>query len=257
MLPLYLVIETSGELGNHLTAINDGLDALVRSLQTEPDLAGALGMAVIEFGDGPNCCLDLTEVRLIETAPVCTGGGETSAETVLVDLRTRIDREVGSLLDAGSLVRQPLVLILTTGLASGSTSWWTAVQVLHDPSWSFRPHIFAYGFGSCDPEIIAALPDRPPWAYMPAPDREIATSLGALFDTWSQLLPIMSRRLGGGDTESEISGAEDRPKQAQSATSPRPEGFLWVWDVIDAIDAAEFQAALRESRKTTRAITSR
>ncbi len=34
MLPLYVVIETSGELGTHLAAINDGLDALVRSLQT-------------------------------------------------------------------------------------------------------------------------------------------------------------------------------------------------------------------------------
>ena len=252
MLPLYVVIETSGELGTHLTAINDGLDALVRSLQTDPNVAGALGMSVIEFGDGPNCCLDLTEVRLIETAPVCTGGKGTSAEAMLVDLRTRIDREVGGLLDAGSEVHQPLVLVLTTGLASGSTSWSTAVEEMHAPTWTFRPHVFAYGFGSCDPEILAALPDRPPWAYMQAPDREIATSLGALFDTWSRLLPTMTKSPVGGVTEPETSGAEGRPKQAHAATSPRPEGFLWAWDVIDAVDEAKFQAALRKSRSATR-----
>jgi uncharacterized protein YegL len=155
LLPFYLVCDESGSMADKgaIDAINQSLPELHAEIGSNPVVADKTRFCLIAFSDHADVLLQLSDLSAVTAMPKLSASGGTNYKDAFDKLRQTIDSDVKALKTAGNTVYRPAVFFLSDGHPNRN-DWQVSHQALTDPSWSSRPNILAFGFGSCDESTI-------------------------------------------------------------------------------------------------------
>lgn len=127
-LPVYLVLDCSGSMsGDPITAVSQGVKALLSDLRTDPQAIETAYLSVITFESVAKQVAPLTELMSFQE-PVLISGGGTSLGAALKLLTQCIEKEVQKASETQKGDWKPLVFLMTDG--QPTDSWESAAAEL-------------------------------------------------------------------------------------------------------------------------------
>ncbi len=127
-LPVYLVLDCSGSMfGDPIQAVNEGINALVAELNTDPFAIETAYLSVITFESTAKQISPLTELSTF-VPPTLNASGITSLGAGLELLIECIDKEVQKASDTQKGDWKPLVFLMTDGMPTDN--WEQAAKEL-------------------------------------------------------------------------------------------------------------------------------
>lgn len=127
-LPVYLVLDCSGSMsGDPITAVSQGVKALLSDLRTDPQAIETAYLSVITFESVAKQVAPLTELMSFQE-PVLVSGGGTSLGAALKLLTQCIEKEVQKASETQKGDWKPLVFLMTDG--QPTDSWESAAAEL-------------------------------------------------------------------------------------------------------------------------------
>lgn len=119
-LPVYLLLDTSGSMyGEPLSAVKNGLETLVQTLQQDPYALETAHLSVITFANTAEQIAPLTEITAFQI-PKLSAGGQTRMGAALELLAERVDVEVAKTTTKQKGDWKPLVFIMSDGAPTDS-----------------------------------------------------------------------------------------------------------------------------------------
>lgn len=153
-MPVYLVLQTSQSMGDHIDEINDAVLAVYDEFALNPRASDVAALSIISFGAEAHLVQPMTALDQVTAIPVFRVGGIANYNAVLLFLRLQIGLDISSLRADGIAVMRPIVFFIGNG-KSTDESWRSEAAKLNDPSWSLRPHIIPISVGSASTEWIS------------------------------------------------------------------------------------------------------
>src|SRR5579859_1913389 len=151
ILPFYLVCDESGSMkGEPLRAINASLPDIHIEIGSNPAVADKTRLCIIGFSGTARMVLPLSDLSSVLSMPTLGyHKGGTAYGAAFKTLYDTITSDVGRLKASGDQVYRPAVFFLSDGRPTDK-NWQKPYQQVTDSSWSLRPNILAFGFGSVD-----------------------------------------------------------------------------------------------------------
>jgi uncharacterized protein YegL len=218
ILPVYILADESGSLGPHLEEIDQGLEAIVEVLRTEPLAAAKIRLSVIGFADVATVRLRLADVRKVQKLPPLQTGGSSNYGPAFSALRDLIPDDLLELKAQGYAVHRPAVFFLSDGQPSDGAQWHVPHQLLTDRSViRGAPNIIACGIGAAEAETILAVATSPEFAFVVARGIDLGPAIARFCMALTKSVVASGKSLGGG---------------APQLVVERPEGFSMAIDVV-------------------------
>lgn len=152
-LPTYLVIDVSGSMKPHESALNNTLRHLHSTLSFSPRVSEFAHISIVAFSSQPWVVLEMIDLEYVPGMPEVSCDGGTNYRDTFDLVRQRIDVDVPKLIAAGKVVLRPCVFFLTDG-GPTDRGWEAAFARLVDKSWKRRPHVVTYGFGDASEQVL-------------------------------------------------------------------------------------------------------
>lgn len=148
-LPIYLVIDSSGSMnGTPIQAVNQGIQALVSDLQTDPYAIETVHLSVIEFNSSAQETTPLTEINSFQP-PILTTEGKTHLGKALNLLIQLIQNDIRKPSSEEKGDWKPIVFLMTDG--QPTDSWEEAADTLKQQK---TAHVIACGAGNDVNELV-------------------------------------------------------------------------------------------------------
>lgn len=166
-LPIYLAVDTSFAMADHIETVNECEMAVYDALYTEPALAPYARLSVVSFNEDAYLVLPLTEVNKLESLPTFGADGPTRYRPMLTLVHEQADRDAAALRAGAMRVLDPVICVITSG--GGTDIRLKPVLPGEHPA----HQVVAYGFAGADRDTLASLGTTAAYAAeaAAAPDR--------------------------------------------------------------------------------------
>lgn len=95
--PIYLLVDTSGSMrGEKITAVQNGLELVIRSLRNDPNTMEKAFLSVITFNGSANAIVPLTDITKFQSIPTLTAEGRTEMGAAIRLLNESIENDLRS-----------------------------------------------------------------------------------------------------------------------------------------------------------------
>jgi uncharacterized protein YegL len=164
LVPVYLVIDGSSVMAEHIDLLNTTLRQLYATLAQERDVARAISLCVLGYGDRVQVLADMATVVPGIHPGYLFAGGQPQYGAVFASLLERIPRDTQTLKQRHDRVRRPQVIFLSADRPADPDAWADIrARLLLD---QFHPEILACGVGSVSAADIANVATRQELAFM-------------------------------------------------------------------------------------------
>jgi uncharacterized protein YegL len=216
VLPVYVAIDESASMAPHVHDLNRGLETLYEALWTNPLVADHVRLAVLGVSDTLEARVPLSDSRVISQPPRVASRGVTAFGPLFQGLLTRIPADVGQLKSDGTLVRRPVVFLITDG--QPTDGWHEPYQRLTDTAVNlFAPNIIVFGIGDAEAATIRQIATRDEFAFIAVPGIDIGALTARFFGSLTSSI-----------IQSAISLTSGRPQLVVE----KPEQFRMAIDVV-------------------------
>ncbi|WP_225849495.1 hypothetical protein [Streptomyces sp. HPF1205] len=166
-MPVYLVFDTSQEAAPFTDGLNDALRSLHTALATSPDVAGALRVCVLGFGEQPDMRLPLTRFAWATNVPHLPAHGDCRFGAAFEGLLDVLPEDVDRLKRDGGTVHRPVVFFAATTTPRDGAQWPQAQQRL--AAHRYAPTVVACGLGAAEGRTMLRIASSPRLAFVAAP----------------------------------------------------------------------------------------
>ena len=159
--PIYFVVDVSQSMGRSsgggespIEALNREYGDLVRELKRGPRLRQVAQMCIISFSESAHVAVPLGD---LDDDYEFSADGRTRYTRAFQLLKTQIASDMKELAAEGRSHYRPTVFFLTDGQPEPEdevTAWPKFHASIVDPAFRFHPHIFAFGFGTADKDVL-------------------------------------------------------------------------------------------------------
>lgn len=236
IVPVYLVIDESSEMGAYRSDLVHGLTKMIDTLRTDPRFPGDIHVSILGFSDIVHERLPLGDVNRVTAAPNLIMQGTANYGAAFSDLLTRLPGDVQSLKTAGHRVFRPLVFFITSGHPAEVTAWRTPHRQLTDrAATSTAPIIVAYGVGGVPADLMLQVATQPDYAFVAPRGLDSAATVSslvrALTDTVTAVVITGPGMVRPGIARSPASG----PIDLQAARHPSERSRLVLAQAVSII----------------------
>lgn len=219
LLPVYVLVDESGSMSDHVGELNAGLASLHEALLAEPMAAAKVRFSVLGFSDTVLVRLHLADLRAQEQLPQVVARTTTNYGAAFTALHQQIPQDVLTLKNQRYRVHRPAVFFLSDGQPSDGGTWSPAHRRLTDQgTFTAAPNIIACGIGEAQAATILQVATRPEYAFVSIAGANVGAAI-AKFCTALTKSIVASGRSMGADGRAEL-------------VVDRPEGFRMAIDVI-------------------------
>lgn len=215
VLPIYFVADESGSMAPHIDELNNGLNGLLDSMQSESFAAAKIRFSVLGFSDTAHTHLEPSDLRTLPDMPTLAPRGQTSFKAAFEQISYRLSVDIPNLKAQGYLINRPAVFFLTDGWPSGDEDWPAARQALLDMR--ERPNILAFGIGEADPAMIMQIATSSEHALVADKKMSTAEALHSFIVNLTQSVVSSGQALAEGRAQLDLE---------------KPEGFSLAVDLI-------------------------
>jgi len=153
-LPTYVVIDVSGSMSRYQDLLNRTLKNLHSKLINSPRVSEFAHMSIIAFSSQAWMVIEMTDIEYVSAMPEVICNGTTNYSAAFDMVRTRIDIDLPSLRQQHKRALRPTMFFFTDG-APLDKEWQSSFARLTDRSWSRRPHVITYGFGTASEAVLS------------------------------------------------------------------------------------------------------
>jgi len=218
VLPVYVMIDESASMHDHLDVLMVGLQRLHDALLGEPMAAAKVRFSVLGFADDVEERLPLADLRRESEMPRLVARGGTRYRPAFEDLRERIPRDVVALKSQGYSVHRPAVFFLSDGLPNDAGAWEEQYSKLVDRAVTpAAPNIIAFGVGDANAPLIVQIASRPDYAFIAVESVDIGNAVAQFTQSLTKSIVRSGRTLGSEQPELIVE---------------RPQNFRMAIDVV-------------------------
>lgn len=201
VLPIYFVADESYSMKDDIGELNRGLVSLLDALQGQSMAAAKIRFCVIGFAADVVCHLEMSDLRTIERMPTLTTRGSTSYRAALIELRSRIPRDIAQLKHDGYVVHRPAVFFLTDGAPNDDDGWEESYAELTDPEFGQRPNILAFGIGDANAEVIKRVATAEQYAFIAAKGVDTGTAVVEFSKALTESMILSGHAVASGEAK--------------------------------------------------------
>lgn len=176
--PIYLVMDESTALGPYADQMSSGIEQIVSTLGSYPEVAKALRLSVLGYSGDVAVRLDMATVGSGAYAAPVVGRGPARYSAAFQTLLDRIPRDVEALKARHEQVRRPLVFFFSGSQPDDAAEWSAPYrQLVNRHLLPAAPNIAAAGTGTASPSAIATIATQPNMAFFVEPGIDTAESI--------------------------------------------------------------------------------
>jgi uncharacterized protein YegL len=155
MFPFYIICDESQSMeGSKLDACNIALPGIHKAIAEDPIVNDKVRIGVISFSDSAEVLLPLSKMTDVVDFPGLVVKGGTNYGSAFTCLKQTIQDDITALkAQNDARINRPIVFFISDGEPT-DTNWQTAHAAVADKTWSYSPHIIAFGVGGAQAETI-------------------------------------------------------------------------------------------------------
>ena len=173
VMPFYLICDVSYSMINDMTALNDGVQRLRRSIVAEPLVDDVAHIAVMTFSDTAKVIMPLSQMSETPVPPLSVEGGTNYGEAFR-ELARVIPADAAALKAQGYRVFRPCAFFLTDGEPNDADYWETfkstlAYNGVTDVGMKQYPVFIPFGFRAAPEDVLRKLaypPEKGRWYHI-------------------------------------------------------------------------------------------
>ena len=155
VIPFYIICDESQSMeGSKLDACNKSLPVIHKAIAADPIINDKVRIGIISFSDSAEVLLPLSKMTDVVDFPGLIVKGGTNYGSAFTCLKQTIQDDINALKAQNEFrVNRPIVFFISDGEPT-DTNWQAAHAAVADKTWSFSPHIIAFGVGGAQAETI-------------------------------------------------------------------------------------------------------